>query len=32
VISKGMLQASATIPVVVLVWWAIHRIRERIEK
>ncbi|MDG2340487.1 MAG: DUF3422 domain-containing protein [Paracoccaceae bacterium] len=31
-ISKGMLQASATIPVVVLVWWAIHRIRERIEK
>ena len=30
--SKGMLLAIATIPVVVLVWWAIHRIREKIEK
>lgn len=31
-VSKGMLQAGATIPVVLLVWWAIHRIRERIDK
>lgn len=31
-LSKNMLLAAATIPVVLLVWWAIHRIRERIEK
>ena len=31
-ISKGMLLALATLPVVALVWWAIHRIREKIEK
>ncbi len=31
-LSKGMLLAIATLPVVGLVWWAIHRIREKIEK
>ena len=31
-ITKGMLLAIATLPVVGLVWWAIHRIREKIEK
>ncbi len=31
-ISKGILLAVATIPVVLLVWLAIHRIREKIEK
>ncbi|MDG1738580.1 MAG: DUF3422 domain-containing protein [Paracoccaceae bacterium] len=30
--SKGMLLAAATIPVVLLVWLAIHRIREKFEK
>ena len=31
-LGKNMLLAVATLPVVGLVWWAIHRIRERIEK
>lgn len=31
-LSKNMLLAGATVPVVLLVWWGIHRIRERIEK
>jgi uncharacterized membrane-anchored protein len=30
-ISKGMLTALVTLPVILLVWWMIRRVRRRIE-